>query len=109
MYKALLRLVAIPIGIACLSIAAHADQVVNVGFVSYNVTGTNVAEFDIANFTGVNSSTFPDETFPVTTALSMTDLSLTVDFIGGATETFGFLTSRWPATACRSTAISSPP
>ena len=89
MYKALLRLVAIPIAIASLSIAAHADQVVNVGFVSYNVTGTNVAEFDIANFTGVNSSTFPDETFPVTTALSMTDLSLTVDFIGGATETFG--------------------
>lgn len=73
---------------ALLSTAAYAADI-PVGFVSYDVTGTNVAEFDIQNFTGPNSSTFPDTTFPITTPLSLSDLSLTVTYADHTTLTLG--------------------
>lgn len=71
-----------------LSTAAYATDI-PVGFVSYDVTGTNVAEFDIANFTGINASTFPDTTFPVATPLTLSDLTLTVSYADGSTMVLG--------------------
>ncbi|MGA2350768.1 MAG: choice-of-anchor D domain-containing protein [Terracidiphilus sp.] len=64
---------------------ALADSV-DLGFVSYDVTGTNIAEFDIFNLTGPNSF---DPDFPSATAVSFSDLSLVVDYSGGQTATFG--------------------
>jgi hypothetical protein len=80
--------------ITSLSISARAADFpsfspIPVGYISYDVTGANVAEFDIVNFTGANASTYPDMTFPISTALSLADLSLTVDFSGGQSEIFG--------------------
>jgi hypothetical protein len=80
--------------IAALATSAHASSIpdfspVPVGFIGYDVTGANVAEFDIVNFTGPNASTFPDMTFPITTPVSLMDLSLTVNFLGGQSEVFG--------------------
>ena len=65
--------------------ASYADTY-PVGYVSYDVTGTGVAQFDITNLTGPNSS--GDATFPVTTSLSFTDLSLDVSFASGPDEVF---------------------
>jgi len=94
MNKASVRLLPAMFVIAALAISAHASNIpaftpIPVGFISYDVTGVNVAEFDIANFTGVNASTFPDTTFPITTSLSLTDLSLTVDYSGGQSLVLG--------------------
>ena len=88
MRKAFSRLFLVTFAAVSLSAAAHATDL-PVGFISYDVTGANVAEFDISNFTGANASTFPDTTFPITTPLSLTDLSLTVDFANGTSEVFG--------------------
>ena len=66
--------------------ASYADTV-PVGYVSYDVVGTGVAEFDITNLTGPNSS--GDATFPVTTSLSLSSLSLDVSFASGPDEIFG--------------------
>ena len=94
MNKAPVRLLPAMFLIASLSIPACASGIpaftpIPVGFISYDVTGANVAEFDIANFTGVNASTPPDMTFPITTPLSLTDLSLTVDYSGGHSLVLG--------------------
>jgi len=88
MHKVLTRFLSAMFAIASLSIAAHADDFpaftpIPVGYISYDVTGANVAQFDIVNFTGANASTFPDMTFPVSTPLSLTNLSLTVNYFGG--------------------------
>ncbi|MGP8271048.1 MAG: PEP-CTERM sorting domain-containing protein [Terracidiphilus sp.] len=66
--------------------AAFASSI-PVGYVSYDVTGTGVAQFDINNETGVNSS--GDPTFPVTTSVSLSSLSLDVKFASGPDEIFG--------------------
>src|ERR1035437_3775449 len=55
MNKKLVYLASVVVAMACLSLHAWSDPVVPIGFVSYNVTGTNVAEFDITNLTGPNS------------------------------------------------------
>lgn len=60
---------------------------VPIGYVSYDVTGLNVAEFDINNETGVNSS--GDATFPVSTSVSLSSLSLDVMFASGPDEVYG--------------------
>src|SRR5580700_6394563 len=88
------RLPAAVLAVASLSIAAHANPIpvgtpIPVGYVSYDVTGADVAQFDIVNFTGPNASTPPDTTFPITTSLSLSDLSLTVNYAGGVSEVFG--------------------
>src|SRR5690348_10707781 len=61
-----------------------------IGYISWDVgipasTGT----FDIINQTGLNSSVFPDTTWPVTTPVSLSSLSLHVDFSNGTSTTFG--------------------
>ena len=88
MHKVMTWFLSAMFAIASLSIAAHADDFpaftpIPVGYISYDVTGANVAQFDIVNFTGANASTFPDMTFPVSTPLSLTNFSLTVTYFGG--------------------------
>ena len=94
MHKVLTRLLAAMFAIASMSILAHADGFpaftpIPVGYISYDVTGTNVAQFDIVNFTGANASIFPDMTFPISTPLSLTNLSLTVNYLGGESLVLG--------------------
>jgi hypothetical protein len=94
MYRALTRLLPAMFFVVSLSVSAHASDFpaftgIPVGYISYDVTGANVAQFDIVNFTGPNASTYPDMTFPVSTALSMLDLSLTVNYAGGESLVFG--------------------
>ena len=85
MYRALVRLFVATFAIASLSLTAHATDI-PVGFISYDVTGPNVAQFDIVNLTGPNSS--GDASLPVTTSVSLSSLSLTVDFAGGGSRVF---------------------
>jgi hypothetical protein len=65
---------------------------VDIGYVSYDVTAYDsvgdplLAEFDIFNLTGPNSFA-PD--FPSATSVFLSNLSLTVDYASGKTETFG--------------------
>ena len=94
MHKVLTRLLSAMFAMASLSISAHAEDFpaftpIPVGFLSYDVTGADVAQFDIVNFTGANASTFPDMTFPVSTPLSLTNLSLTVNYLGGQSLDLG--------------------
>src|ERR1700742_599904 len=84
MYRALVRLVVL-FAVATFSFKAYATDI-PVGFLSYDVTGTNVAQFDIVNLTGPNSS--GDASFPITTSVMLSSLSLTVDFLGGPSHTF---------------------
>ena len=74
--------------IAMLCVAASAEDV-PIGVFSYDVTGTNLAQFDIINVTGPNSSSPGDPSAPVTNPVTLADLSLTVYFSGGGSETFG--------------------
>src|SRR5947208_1663249 len=74
--------------LATLSVAGSATQI-PLGYISFDVTGTNVAEFDIVNLTGPNSSAPGDPSFPVTTAVSLSNLSLTVNYLGGGSHVFG--------------------
>ena len=96
-----------------MSIAAHAGDFpaftpIPVGYISYDVTGADVAQFDIVNFTGGNSSIFPDMTFPISTPLSLTNLSLTVNYLGGRIAwSWAPRTSPWTPTDSPSTENSS--
>ena len=65
---------------------AVADTV-PVGFFSFDVVGTNLAEFDIANASGPGS--FDPADFPITTTLDLSNLGLTVDYLDGTMLTFG--------------------
>lgn len=94
MHKVLTRLLSAMFSMASLSISAHAGDLpaftpIPVGFISYDVTGADVAQFDLVNFTGANASTFPDMTFPISTPLSLTDLSLRVNYLGGQSLVLG--------------------
>src|ERR1039457_5701055 len=94
MHRRLFRLLSAMFVIASLSISAHASDFpafspIPVGYVSFDVTGTNVAQFDIVNFTGPNASTFPDMTYPIAPSLSLHNLRLTVDYSGGQSKVFG--------------------
>ena len=58
----------------------------NIGYVAFNVTNPPLAEVDLVNQTASNSA-LPD--FPVSTPVSLTALTLTLDFATGPSETFG--------------------
>ena len=88
MQNMLLRVFALSLAGVLLVPAANATDI-PVGYVSYDITGTNIAQIDIVNQTGPNSSTFPDTTFPVTNSVSLSSLSLTVDYLGGFSTVFG--------------------
>ena len=71
------------------SAVALADQI-PIGSVFWQVTIPGSAgEFDIVNNTGVNHSILPDNTWPVSTSVSLSGLSLSVDFTNGSHTTFG--------------------
>ena len=59
----------------------------NAGYVSYDQVTPTTAEFDIVNLTGPNSS--GDASFPITTSVSLSSLSLLVNYSSGPSETFG--------------------
>jgi hypothetical protein len=52
-------------------------------------SSATTAEFDIVNETGPNASTLPDSTFPISSTVDFLSLSLTVDYLGGGSHTFG--------------------
>ncbi|HLI82506.1 MAG TPA: hypothetical protein VKV17_01240 [Bryobacteraceae bacterium] len=56
-------------------------DVYTVGYVSYDIVGTDTAAFDIFNGTGPNSLP-PD--FPVLSSVNLSNLSLTIDFSDGS-------------------------
>ena len=88
MFKLFARILATLFAFGLFSIPSFATDI-PIGYISYDVTGTNVAQFDIVNLTGANSSSPGDPSFPVTTAVSLSNLSLAVDYAGGASQVFG--------------------
>ena len=60
---------------------------VNMGIISFDETTPPLAAVDITNQTGPNST--GDASFPVTTSVGLSNLNLTINFVGGSTETFG--------------------
>jgi hypothetical protein len=71
-------------------ILSRAVYALPIGFISWDVvTPGSAGEFDITNQTGPNSSVFPDPTWLVTTSVSLSGLSLKVDFTDGSTTIFG--------------------
>ncbi len=69
-------------GLMCAS--AHASFI-PIGFLSFDATTSTTAQFDIANMTGANAFA-PD--FPVLNPVTLSNLSLLVEFTGGGTQTF---------------------
>jgi PEP-CTERM motif len=88
MSRTLRTLVLIAASLSLLSTLATAGSV-PIGFMSYDVTGLNIAQFDVSNQTGINSSPFPDMTWPVTTPVPLTVTTLVVNFQSGPPQTFG--------------------
>lgn len=89
MRKGFARLFALIFAVVSLTIAANAAPLLPIGYLSYDVTGTNLAEFDIGNLTGANRSAPGDPSAPVTTFVTFSDLSLTVYFTGGGSLILG--------------------
>jgi hypothetical protein len=86
MFRSFFRLCTFSLAFAALAFPAN----VNMGYASFDVTfAPNVGQVDIVNATGPNSTTFPDLTFPVTNSVSLTNLSLVVNFQSGPPTTFG--------------------
>ena len=88
MLKKTARSLATIFAASLLCLSASATDI-PVGYVSYDQTGANLAQFDIVNLTGANSSSPGDPSFPVTTPVSFSTLSLTVDYANGKSKTFG--------------------
>ncbi|MGH9663852.1 MAG: hypothetical protein ACRD9L_05475, partial [Bryobacteraceae bacterium] len=77
------------VALTILAVSASADTL-PAGFVSWDVNFPgNAGQFDIINQTGPNSSVLPDTTFPISTTVSLSSLSLLVDFSNGTSHTFG--------------------
>jgi hypothetical protein len=71
--------------LAALCATSAAAGTVNVGDISWDVNFPgNAGQFDIVNLTGPNVA---GPTFPITTELSLSNLTLVVDFVGGGTVT----------------------
>ena len=68
--------------------AAQADSI-DLGYVSFDVTGSGTAQVDIVNLTGPNSIALGDASFPVTTSVGFDLTSLSLDFSDGTSKTFG--------------------
>jgi hypothetical protein len=68
--------------------AAQAESI-DLGYMSFDVTGSGTAQLDIVNLTGPNSVALGDPNFPVTTAVSFDVTSLSLDFSDGSKQTFG--------------------
>ena len=68
--------------------AAQAESI-DLGYMSFDVTGSGTAQLDIVNLTGSNSVALGDPSFPVTSAVSFDVTSLSLGFSDGSTKTFG--------------------
>ena len=88
MSRMLRTLVLVTASLSLFSTLATAGSV-PIGFMSYDVTSPNMAQFDVSNQTGINSSPFPDMTWPVTTPVPLTVNTLVVNFQSGPPQTFG--------------------
>ena len=67
-----------------------AAAAIPIGYISWDlILPGSDGRFDIVNLTGPNASVLPDTTFPVSTSVSLTGLSLLVDFSDGSSTTFG--------------------
>jgi hypothetical protein len=77
--------------LACLAAGSAGASVINLGYLSYDVTSPGAsAEFDISNITGLNATALADYAdFPVVSDVNLSSLSLTVDFSDGSTQSFG--------------------
>ena len=74
-------------GLAMLYTGIAAAGIVPVGYVSWDIVFPgNAGQFDITNLTGANSA---PPVFPITNEVSLSSLTLVVDFVGGGSETFG--------------------
>ena len=73
MTKFFARVLGVACALAMLTIAGSATEI-PLGYISFDVTGANVAQFDIVNLTGGNGSAPGDPSFPVTTAVSLNNL-----------------------------------
>jgi hypothetical protein len=91
MHRYFMRSTLLALGIASLApLTIHAASMIPAALVNFDLTGLpGTATIDISNQTGPNSTPAPDPTFPVTTSVSLTNLSLTLFFSGGSTQTFG--------------------
>ncbi len=70
--------------------AVASATTVPVGTVNFDLTGLpGTATVDIFNQTGPNSTAAPDTTWPVSTSVSLSSLGLTLNFVGGVSESFG--------------------
>jgi hypothetical protein len=71
--------------------AATAAQAasIDLGYMSFDVTGSGTAQLDVVNLTGPNSVALGDPGFPVTTGVSFDVTSLSLGFSDGTTKTFG--------------------
>jgi uncharacterized OsmC-like protein len=86
MSKSVHRLLGIAAACAVCASSALAASI-PLGFVSWDVSiPGSTGRFDISNLSGGNAAP-PD--FPITTALSLSSLSLTVNFLGGGTTVYG--------------------
>ncbi len=88
MHKPYRGLLALTLAVPLLISSAFASSI-PMGYMSFDVTGLNAAQFDVTNNTGINSSAFPDTTWPVSTSVSLTVTSLTVFFMNGGPQVFG--------------------
>jgi hypothetical protein len=86
MSRKLLCVLALSLVGAVMAPTARADSY-NVGYISFDITAPNQAQFDIVGQSGANSS--GDDTFPVINTIDLTGLSLDVSFATGPDEIFG--------------------
>jgi hypothetical protein len=82
------RRASILLGAAVLLVSTAAATQIPVGYISWDVNFPgNAGQFDIVNLTGPLNDAPP--TFPVTNVVNLSSLSLTVNFVGGGTATYG--------------------
>src|ERR1035438_5601109 len=73
--------------VAALCVGSAAASTIAVGYISWDVNfPANAGEFDIVNVTGPNAA---PPTFPITTLVSLSNLTLMVNFVGGGSTTYG--------------------
>ena len=88
MHRTVARIALMLLAVGLFSAVTFAGSI-PIGILSFDNTSPGFDQFDIANQTGPNSSVFPDTTFPVSTSVNLSSLSLTVNFVGGSSTTFG--------------------
>ena len=74
------------LAVAALCVGSAAASTIAVGYISWDVNFPgNAGAFDIVNLTGPNAA---PPTFPITTLVSLSNLTLMVNFVGGGSTTY---------------------